>query len=360
MSVTATTVDRSHVPRLETLQALVSAHNEPNYRYRQITSAVFTRHVKRYSEITAVPLPLRQALSNQLGEDILTLKPVEQQASAQATKVLFELHDGHRIEAVRMRYLRGQTALCISSQAGCALGCVFCSTGAIGFKRNLTADEIVDQVLYFQQQGHHIKSISFMGMGEALLNPSTFEALRLLTDKNYFNLGQRRLSVSTVGIIPGIERLSIQFPQVNLAFSLHSPFDDQRSALVPLNKTYPLDQIMPVLDDHIRRTHRKVFVAYLILNGYNDTPEHAEALSTLVGKRGNLSHLYHVNLLRYNWAQGTPKDFHTSEQHVRRFKQMLEAAGLSVTARQSFGVDIDAACGQLYGRYEQRRKSKII
>lgn len=345
--------------RLEKIQSLLSLQNEPNYRYGQITRAIFDQHVSKYTEITTVPLPLRDALGHHFGDEILTLKPVEQQVSTQATKVLFQLHDGHRIEAVRMRYLKGHTALCISSQAGCALGCVFCSTGAIGFKRHLSSDEIVDQILYFQQQGHHIKSISFMGMGEALLNPNTFEALRMLTDKNLFNLSPRRLSVSTVGIIPGIKRLTDEFPQVNLAFSLHSPFSEQRNVLVPLNKTYPLDQIMPVLDEHIQRTHRKIFIAYLILNGYNDTPEHADAVIRLLHNRGELSHLYHVNLLRYNSAQGIPSDFRTSEDHIRHFKKMLETGGLSVTARQSFGVDIDAACGQLYGKYEEKRKQKI-
>jgi len=348
--------------RLETIQSILIQQNEPKYRYGQIVRAIFAQHVRRYADITTVPSAIREALEKELGEEILTLKPVEQQVSTQATKVLFELHDAHRIEAVRMRYLKGHTALCISSQAGCALGCVFCSTGAIGFKRHLSTDEIVDQVLFFQQQGHHIKSISFMGMGEALLNPNTFEALRMLTDKNLFGLSPRRLSVSTVGIIPGIKRLTEEYPQVNLAFSLHSPFPEQRNTLVPLNKTYPLDQIMPVLDEHIQRTHRKIFIAYLVLNQYNDTPEHAEAIINLLRDRGESSHLYHVNLLRYNSAQGIPSDFRTSEDNIRRFKKMLEAGGLNVTARQSFGVDIDAACGQLYGKYEEKRKqaNKLI
>jgi 23S rRNA (adenine-C8)-methyltransferase len=200
-----------------------------------------------------------------------------------------------------------------------------------------------------------------MGMGEPLINPYTFDALSMLTNKNLFNMSPRRLSVSTVGVIPGIEQLAEKFPQVNLAFSLHSPFNEQRDMLVPLNKTYPLEHVMPVLDRHILMTHRKVFIAYLILDGYNDSAEHARAVIDLLQGRHRLSHLYHVNLLRYNPAQGIPNNFiRTDENNLRRFMQSLRAAGLSVTARQSFGVDIDAACGQLFAHYEKRRKLNVI
>lgn len=346
--------------RLESIKSLIAEYNEPNYRYQQITDAIFHQRIKKYTEITALPQYLREAIVNNLGEQILTLKPAVQSESSQATKVLFELSDGNRIEAVRMRYKKGHTALCISSQVGCALACSFCSTGAIGYKRNLTSDEIVDQVLFFQQQGYDVKSISFMGMGEALLNPNTFDALHLLADNKLFNLSPRRLSVSTVGIIPGIERLTEEFPQVNLAFSLHSPFNEQRDVLVPMNRTYPMQKIIPVLDQHIRKTHRKVFIAYLVLSGYNDTPSHAKAIIDLFHDRHEYSHLYHVNLLRYNSAQGVPSPFYTDESGLRKFKRLLEDGGISVTARQSFGIDIDAACGQLYGQYEKKRHLNIV
>lgn len=340
--------------RLERIQALLAERHEPGYRYEQICRALFVQHVRGFHHITSVPPPLRLALEARLGE-VLALRPVAHSQAAQAIKVLFELHDGRRIEAVHMRYRAGHTALCISSQAGCALACAFCATGAVGFYRHLSADEIADQVLYFLQRGHRPKSVSFMGMGEPLANPHTFDALRLLADARLFGLSARRLSVSTVGVVPGIERLTREFPQVNLAFSLHSPFDDERSRLVPLNRRHPIEEIFGALDRHVAVTHRKVFVAYLLLQGVNDSLQHAGALAELLKGRGAASDYYHVNLLRYNPAQGAPGTFRrTPPETMRNFVRVLRSAGVNVTARQSFGVDIDAACGQLHAEYYRK------
>jgi 23S rRNA (adenine-C8)-methyltransferase len=192
-------------------------------------------------------------------------------------------------------------------------------------------------------------------MGEPLANPETFNALSMLTDPALFKLSPRRITVSTVGVIPGIEQLTAKFPQVNLVFSLHSPFDDQRSELIPLNRRYPLADILPVLDAHIRQTNRQVSIAYLLLKGVNNTQDHADALMALLKSRKVGTHLYHVNVIRYHAAQGAPVEFAPPDMETTRaFIRQLQRAGLNVTQRPSFGIDIDAACGQLYGRYPRR------
>jgi len=304
-----------------------------------------------------VPVILRKQLADNLGDNVLCFKAWKIQESTQVSKLLFELEDDNKIEAVHMSFLGGKTSLCISSQVGCALKCSFCSTGAIGFKRQLTPDEITDQVLYFLQQGRKVDSISFMGMGEPLMNPKVFEAIEMLTDPNLFNIAQRKLSVSTVGIIPGIERLTKEFPQVNLAFSLHSPFPEQRDELVPANKNYPLNSILPVLEKHALMTNRKIFFAYLVLDGFNDSEEHAKAVISIIAKMDKkIRHLFHVNLLRYNPAYGIAEQSYerTEEPNLKRFMNFFSDANIPVTARRSFGVDIDAACGQLFARYSPK------
>lgn len=341
--------------KFDRIRDFIIENGLPRYRFDQITHAIFNQRIGEFERITTLPKHLRKELSQEFGDTILSIRPVAESESEQAAKVLFELPDGHRVEAVRMIYKAGWKSFCISSQSGCGFGCSFCATGAIGLKRNLTADEITDQVLYFHLQGHKIDSISFMGMGEPFANPATFTALRTLTDKALFGLSPRRITISTIGIIPGIKRLTEEFPQVNLTFSLHSPFNEQRNELVPLNRSYPIEEVMQALDEHIKRTRRKVYIAYIMLRGVNDTPAHAKALISLLRGRGRWHYLYHINLIRYNPAVGAYKC--SDKKTIDRFRQQLKSAGINVTLRQSFGVNIDAACGQLYGRYRTRTPS---
>lgn len=337
------------------LKEFILARGLPIYRFKQITHAIFQQRIGEFAHITTLPKQLREELSEEFGNSVLTIRPVAESNSSQATKILFELSDGHRVEAIAMMYEAGWESFCISSQSGCGFGCTFCATGAIGLKRNLTADEITDQVLYFHLQGHEIDSISFMGMGEALANPDIFTALRTFTDDSLFGLSPRRITISTIGMIPNIKKLTEEFPQVNLTFSLASPFNKQRSELIPLNERYPIEDVMQVLDDHIRRTNRKVYIAYIMLKGVNDTPTHAQALISLLKGRGPWDYLYHVNLIRYNPAVGVPQHYSRSdEETIASFREQLKGAGVNVTVRQSFGVNIDAACGQLYARYKAK------
>lgn len=310
----------------------------------------------------ALPLGLRMRLKKRFGKYILTLAPEKVREGDNAQKVLFCSHqDSIRIEAVSLQF-RTHRSLCISSQVGCAFQCAFCATGKIGLKRQLTADEITDQVLYFLQRGQKIDSISFMGMGEPLANPRIFDALRILTAPELFRISARRLNVSTIGAIPGMLKLTEDFPQVNLSFSLHSPFTEERNMLVPLNRMYPLQQVFKVLDSRIKKTGRRIWICYLLLKGLNDTSEHARALVQLIKERPvETRYLYHINLLPYNVARSVPDHFLRSDENaVEEFRKILEQNSITTSYRNSFGHGIDAACGQLYANYEGTRRPPIV
>lgn len=282
------------------IQEFLKQNKFPNYRMKQITNAIFPGRINNFNEITVLPKSLRDMLIEEFGESILNIVPLKAQQSTQVSKVLFGISGDEKIETVNMKYKAGWESFCISSQCGCNFGCKFCATGDIGLKRNLTSDEITDQILYFHLQGHSIDSISFMGMGEALANVQVFDALNVLTDPALFALSPRRLSISTIGIIPNIKKLTQNYPQVNLTFSLHSPFNEQRSELMPINERYPLSDVMDTLDEHIRVTSKKVYIAYIMLHGVNDSIEHAKEVVNLLRGRYRSGNLYHVNIIRYN------------------------------------------------------------
>jgi 23S rRNA (adenine-C8)-methyltransferase len=348
--------------RITTIENLLLRVNAPSYRMGQILEGVYKKFVKTYSDITSLPKDFRQILENELGPEVLCLNSVSQTESEQADKVLFETKDGNRIEAVLMTFkpneirIEEHQALCVSSQSGCALGCTFCATGAVGFKKNLTVDEITDQVLYFLQQGKTVQNIAFMGMGEPFANPNLFDALKIITDKDKLAFGQRHISVSTVGIIPGVQRLKKEFPEINLSFSLHSPFPEQRIQLMPITKTYSISAVMKTLKEYIKVTNKKVFIAYILLDGVNDTIDHAKGIAKLIKDQGEKRYLYHVNLIRFN-PGSTFKPFGTpSVGRVDTFRKALRSYGIANTLRHSFGTEIDAGCGQLYAKYEKVAK----
>lgn len=335
------------------IQEFLRSNNEPDYRIKQITNAIFKQRISRFEDMKVLPKLLREDLINNFGETVLNIKLLAEQNSEQVTKVLFEVSKNERVETVNMKYKAGWESFCISSQCGCNFGCKFCATGDIGLKKNLTVDEITDQVLYFHLLGHQIDSISFMGMGEALANRKVFDALDSFTDPNLFALSPRRLSISTIGIIPSIKKITQEYPQVNLTFSLHSPYSEERSKLMPINDRYPIDEVMNILDEHIRLTSRKVYIAYIMLPGVNDSLEHANEVVSLLKSRYKSGKLYHVNLIRYNPTISAPEMYgEANEGQVEAFYKVLKSAGIHVTIRSQFGTDIDAACGQLYGNYQ--------
>lgn len=337
------------------LKEFVRRSREPAFRYQQILDAVFSQGITRFLGMKTLPHALRIRLAATFGNELLSLTPIGESESPQATKLLFSLTDEQRIETVAMRYRAGWYSYCLSTQAGCGFGCRFCATAAMGMRRNLTTDEICDQALYFRMAGQPMDSLSFMGMGEALANPNLFSALDCLTDPAFFALSQRRLTVSTVGLIPGIKRMSREFPQVNLTFSLHSPFNEQRNQLVPLNRRYPIGEVMACLDEHIAKNRRKVYIAYLLLLGVNDSREHAKALVQLFKSKGRNTRLYHINLVRYNATIRSAQSYlRPSEKIIQNFRRCLEDEGLKVTIRPSFGAEINAACGQLFAQKETK------
>lgn len=344
--------------RLDKIGDILNKMNSPPYRIAQIKQAIYNNGIDSYSNISTLSKELRQVLIDNFGDMVLSLTNIYEMEGGQAQKILFETNDKQRIETVRMLFHPTaerdyfHSSLCISSQSGCALACKFCATGAVGFKKNLTADEIADQVLYFKQKGLTVGSVSFMGMGEPFANPNIWDALKILTDKDKMGLSRHKISISTVGLIPGIERLTRDFPQINLAFSLHTPFSDQRSELMPIAKVYPIPSIMEAINKYVINTNNKVFLVYALMEGVNDSLDHAKALASLIKKQGIKSYLYHVNLIRFNPGPGTGEFKRPAIKRVNSFKGVIEQAGISVTLRQSFGLDIYAACGQLYGKYK--------
>ncbi len=354
----ATTITyMNHTSRLETIKTLLETGNYPKFRFEQIKEAIFSAKISRYSQISNLPKDLKEQIINTLGDDILTLKFVHETRGQQAHKVLFETRDGHQIESVRLSYkLKSgiHHSLCISTQSGCALGCLFCATGAIGFRKNLTADEILDQVLYFQKNGLPVDSIIFMGMGEPFSNPdNTFAAIDLMTNKDLLGISPRHLSISTVGIVPGIERLTRNYPNVNLAFSLHNPFNDERVKLMPVTNAYPIEKVMAAIDQHLAVTNRKVFLAYILLKDVNDSVRHATALADLVRATPDRLRLLHVNLIRYNSGNTLTTFQKPTNSVVEKFQAVLTQNKIHHTMRQDFGTDINAACGQLAANYKK-------
>eukprot|EP00375_Theileria_parva_P001759 XP_764434.1 hypothetical protein [Theileria parva strain Muguga] len=222
--------------RFNTIVKYLKDNSVPKYRLSQIFNSIYRNKTSNFLSMYHLPKILRDGLHDNFNGSLLSLTPVSESSCDRAKKVLFQNQDGSRIEAVLLHF-NTHKSLCISSQVGCSFACSFCATGKIGLKRNLTMDEITDQVLYFQQLGHKIDSISFMGMGEPLSNPNVFRAISVLTDKRYFGLSPRRINVSTVGILPGIKKLNKEFPYVNLAYSLHSPFTEERNEMVPIKMT---------------------------------------------------------------------------------------------------------------------------
>lgn len=346
-------------PRVRALTEFLTSRGEPAWRLQQVLHAVYKSHKRKWHHVDGAPNGLKFHLKEKFGKYISGWKVGTSAEGDFAHKVMLQSHkDAVRVEAVSLQF-HSHRSLCISSQVGCAFRCAFCATGKIGLKRQMDADEITDQVLYFLQLGHKVDGVSFMGMGEPLANPKIFDALRILTSPDLYGFSSRRMNISTVGVVPGILKLTEDFPQVNLAFSLHSPFAEERTQLVPLNKMYPTDQVFEVLDHRIRNTGRRIWIAYLLLRGQNDTLEHARALAQLLRARpSETRYLYHVNLLPYNVARAVPEQYRKADaDNVAAFQKVLEENRISVSYRNSFGHGIDAACGQLFAGYEDQLAS---
>ena len=326
------------------IAAVMTELGEPPYRARQVYEALTRGLAVDFDGMTSLPAALRRALAERLRP--LSIEDIETRAAPRRAtrKTLFATSDGHPVEAVLMTYAKRAT-VCVSTQVGCAVGCAFCASGRLGLRRDLTAEEMVDQVFHFarllRDDERRVTNVVFMGMGEPFHNyDQTLRACRLLNDESGFNLAARSISVSTVGVVPGIDRFAEELLQLNLAVSLHAATDEVRDRLVPLNRTYPLDEVFAACARYVRRTHRKVMFEYVVLRGVNDTDEQAQMLAARVRPPH-----YHLNLIAYNETGGEfarPRADQLAALHAR-----LEAAGVSCTVRRSPGAEIEAACGQL-------------
>ena len=317
----------------------------PPYRSRQAYSAVFDNLFSSWKEVTNLPKDFRAILERECPLKIDA--EMHESGNGKTVKAVIQLDDGVAIETVLMRHRGGRNTVCVSSQAGCSLACDFCLTGAAGFIRNLTVGEIVGQVLLFARrlktEGERVKNVVFMGMGEPFLNyEAVMGSIRLMNGPDGLKIGARRISISTIGIIEGIRKLSREPLQLNLSLSLHATDDRLRSRLMAVNRQYPIGKILDAVAEYIKLARRRVMIEYLLLRNVNDSPAAAERLAALL--RRSLGRLFFVNLISYN---PTGKYFPSPPERIKEFQRILESRGISVVRRHRFGREIKAACGQL-------------
>ncbi|QAY65529.1 23S rRNA (adenine(2503)-C(2))-methyltransferase RlmN [Paenibacillus protaetiae] len=333
---------------LDQLQDWMKENGEPAFRAGQLFDWLYVKRVKQFEEMTNLPKELRQKLDDQFA--FVTLTEITKLESKDGTvKYLFGLHDNHAIETVVMRHNYGNS-ICVTTQVGCRIGCTFCASTLGGLKRNLTAGEIVAQVVTAQQMldatGERISSIVIMGSGEPFENyDATMAFLRTMIHEKGLNIGQRHITVSTSGIVPSIYKFTEENTQINLAISIHAPNDALRSKLMPVNRRYPFEDVMESLRHYIAKTGRRVTFEYALIGGVNDQPEHAQELADVL--KGLLCH---VNLIPVNHVPER-KYVRTSRDEIFEFARVLERNNINVTIRREQGHDIAAACGQLRAKH---------
>jgi 23S rRNA (adenine2503-C2)-methyltransferase len=337
------------------LERLVVGWGEPAYRARQIFLNIQHRGVLDPAHMSDLPLALRQRLQLEriASQEVRRLHSID----GLTAKLLLRLHDGQEIEAVEMNTAveGGRKTICVSTQAGCAMGCVFCVTGQFGFARNLDAGEVVEQVLRFGSSARPVTNVVFMGMGEPLANyDETLRAIRLLMHPDGLGLGARRITLSTAGLVPQIRRLAREQLPIGLAISLHAPNDELRSSLMPVNRRWPIAEVLESAEEYVRITRRRVSFEYTLMAGVNDSDALADNLAQLL--RGRLCH---VNLIPLNPGED-PTLKASSAQRALAFESRLRLAGVPATIRVNRGRDILAACGQLRLAEKKRREREPV
>jgi len=335
----------------EELVSWMADRGERAYRARQVADALWGRHATSATALHTLPSGLRDSLEAAFRLDTLADTTVTPTDAGLTEKALHCLDDGRLVESVLMRYpargaRRERATVCISSQAGCVVGCPFCATGELGFERDLETAEIVDQVRFWQRrlarEGRRLTNVVFMGMGEPLLNTErVLAAAEALTDQRRFGLGARHLTISTSGVVPGLARLVAAAPPYTLAVSLHAARPALRAVLVPLNRRYPVDEVVELATAYAAATGRRVSYEVVMIDGINDTPADAAAIAALL--RGRLAH---VNLIPMNPVAHTPWQ-PSRPPRLAAFAALLRGAGLPTTIRRNRGLEIGAACGQL-------------
>ena len=330
--------------RLADLEKLMDEFGATKFRAKQVHNWIYSKSVSTIEEMTNLSKDFRETLSSKAV--ITDTKIKTKQVSSDGTiKYLIEYPDGECVETVLMRFdNRANLTACVSSQVGCAVNCSFCATGKRGFIRNLTYQEIIEQVLTIQHDtGLKVTNVVFMGQGEPLLNlDNVLKALEIFNDD--FQIGARRITISTSGIIPKIYELAEKELQSTLAISLHAPNHKLRSELMPIENKYPIDELKKALLDYVEKTGRRITVEYILINNFNDTIDSAKELAYLLKDLK-----CNINLIPYNSVDES-KYKKSSNNNIMRFKYLLEHSGKKVTVRLERGADIDAACGQLRGK----------
>jgi 23S rRNA (adenine2503-C2)-methyltransferase len=357
---------------LDELRDFTAGLGEQSFRAKQIWERVYKKFAGSVDEMTDLPKKLRDKLKEEI--EFTHLKPQIDLLSSDGwtRKILFSLPDRSQVETVLMGYEKRRTA-CISTQAGCGLGCTFCATGQAGLQRNITAGEIIDQILFFERAhpsprtigafplpkgegivkkfsspspleraGVRLTNLVFMGMGEPFANyKEVMKSIEILTDSNGYNFGARRITISTVGLVPMIEKFTEEHSQVNLAISLHAATNELRESMLPINKKYPLEVLIPACREYTQKTRRRISFEWALINGVNDTAEQAKLLAKLL--KGMLCH---VNFIPLNPTRDYPGKKSTRE-NIRKFREILDKSGIPNTLRIRRGIDIHAGCGQL-------------
>ncbi len=345
----------------EDLKDFIVNKGEKPYRADQIWRSMYVDLYDNFNDISTIPDNLKNCLKSELDYSPLKLVVKKKSKDKSTDKFLWKLHDNKLIETVLMRYdedghRRKRRTVCISSQVGCALDCKFCATGQQGFTRQLTVGEIVSQVVevkkeLLKENPNTIKdqnnlNIVFMGMGEPLANYArVIEAIKILNDQKGLNIGARNITVSTVGLLPKMIELSKEKIQVNLAVSIHAPDNETRSQTVPINNKYPIEDLMETCKKYIETTNRKIFFEYVLLNGQNDSVEHANKLGKLLKPL-----LCHLNLIPVNPTKNSDYGRSNSEK-INKFRKIISDYGVPSTIRMEKGIDINAGCGQLKSEF---------
>ena len=329
----------------EELSELLSNWGEPAFRAKQIWEGLYQQLWGKPEEFSNLSKELRQRMADHFSFSHLKTSTSLKSSDGQTSKNLFILPDGQAIETVLMRYDDRRT-VCISTQAGCALGCTFCATGQMGFRRNLTSGEIAEQVVFFARQlraeGDQVTNVVLMGMGEPFHNyDASLKAIDLLNDDSGLNLGARRFTISTVGLIPAIKRFTEEKRQIGLAISLHAAEDQLRASMLPINDRYPIADLIQACKEYVDVSGRRITFEWALINDVNDSPEQAQKLANLLEGLN-----CHVNLIPLNPTQGFGGKKSTRER-VSEFRKILSAKGISCTVRVRRGIDIQAGCGQL-------------
>jgi 23S rRNA (adenine2503-C2)-methyltransferase len=327
---------------LKQIKSFLESHQEPSFRFNQIKKNYYSGRFKSFEEMTDISKNLRSELEQNFS--LLSVKPVKILSDDNSQKALLELSDNQKIESVLMDY-DGWLTVCVSSQVGCPLNCLFCATGKNGLKRNLTAEEIVDQIIFWNQQifPRYVGRIVFMGMGEPFLNwDNLMESLNIINSKDGLNIGARKISISTAGIVPKIIEFANLNLQINLAISLHAADQKTRESIMPITKQYSLEELKKACLYYVSKTGRQLFFEYALMDGINDSQTDILRLINFITS----SRLFYLNIIPLNYVEGGAKP-------SKNFDKIVEFLGKSLhdfSVRRSFGQNFSAACGQLAGQ----------